>query len=456
MKVMAVNAEQSYIEIFNEFHQTLCSKSAPLLNQYRDAAFRSFESAGFPTHRLESHKYTDLADAFALNYGMNINRVEFPVNSSDLIKCEVQGINSYVFFLVNDSFYCPEFSKPALDELRSKGLLIGSLNEYATTHPDLVGQYYNKMVHENEDATVSFNTAFAQDGFFLYVPKGVCVEKPIQIISVMHSSVPTMANARNLIVLDENSQARVLVCAHTMEDVEFLSNRVTEVFVNRNAVYDHYKLENTHSKSVSIGSLFIKQMGGSNVLVNDITLHNGLTRNNVTIDLAEEHCETLLCGMAVEDRKEHVDNTTFINHLAPKCKSNETYKYVLDGESTGAFAGKIYVAPHAQKTEAYQVNRNVCMKTTAKMNTKPQLEIYADDVKCSHGASTGQMDDNALFYLRSRGIPETEAKMMLMYAFVNDVLENVRIEALKDKIKLLVEKRFRGELSKCSGCNVCK
>lgn len=453
---MAVNAEQSYIEIYNEFQKTLCAKSAPLLNQYREEAFRAFKSAGFPSRRLESHKYTDLTDAFAVNYGMNLNRIEYTINSSDLIKCEVQGINSYLFFIVNDTFYCPASSQTEMEELRSKGVLIGSLNEYASSHPELVGQYYNKIVHADEEATVAFNTTFAQDGFFLYVPENVRLEKPIQIISVMHASMPTLANARNLVVLEENSEARVLVCAHTMEDVEFMSNRVTEVYVGRNAIYDHYKLENTHSKSSAVTALTIRQMQGSNVLVNDLTLHNGLTRNTVTIDLAEEHCETLLCGMVVGDGKQHVDNTTHINHLAPNCKSNEMYKYVMDDESTGAFSGKIYVAPHAQKTEAYQVNRNVCMKSTAKMYTKPQLEIYADDVKCSHGASTGQMDDNALFYLRSRGIPEAEAKMLLMFAFVNDVLENVRISALKDKIKILVEKRFRGELSKCSGCNVCR
>lgn len=453
---MTVNAEQSYIEIYHEFQDTLCAKSAPLLNKQREEAFRAFESVGFPTHRMESHLYTEMTDLFSYNYGMNLNRVEIPISESSLIQCEVQGINSYVFFLVNDSFYCPESSEKILLELKEKGVLVGSLNAYAQTHPELVAQYYDQMISQRKDGTVLFNTAFAQDGFFLYVPKNVCIERPIQIISVMHSTVPTLANPRNLIVLEEGAQARVLVCAHTMDDLKFLCNRVTEVYVGRNAVYDHYKLENSNVQSTSISSLFIKQMGGSNVLVNDITLHNGLTRNNVTIDLTEEHCNTKLYGMAVMDGKKHVDNYTTINHKVPQCTSQELYKYVLNDESIGAFSGKIYVAPHAQKTEAYQVNRSVCMTPTAKMYSKPQLEIYADDVKCSHGASIGQMDDDSLFYLRSRGIPESEAKMMLMYAFLNDVLENVRIDALKDKIRLLVEKRFRGELSGCSGCTACK
>ena len=444
-----------YINLYKEFEKTICDKSAAPLNEQRAEAFSYFSRKGFQTKRDEAYKYTDAESWFVENYGMNLNRVPMRVSASELVKCNVSGLNSYLFFVVNDTFYCPENSMEDLEALRQEGVLVGSLHEYAETHPELVAKYYNKIATKN-DSYLSLNTAFAQDGFFLYVPKGVEISKPIQLIFVMHANVPMMANPRNLIVLEENAKAQVLVCGHTMDDLDTLSNRVTEVFVERNAVYDHYKLENTNAKTHAISGLYLKQMAGSNVLVNDITLHNGQTRNNVVIDLEEEHCETLLCGMAVADGKEHVDNTTVINHKVANCKSRELYKYVLNDASTGAFSGRIFVAPNAQKTEAYQINRNVCVTPEAKMYTRPQLEIYADDVKCSHGASTGQMDDSALFYLRSRGIPEGEAKMLLMYAFVNDVLENVRIPALKDKIKTLVEKRFRGELSKCSGCTVCK
>ena len=188
----------------------------------------------------------------------------------------------------------------------------------------------------------------------------------------------------------------------------------------------------------------------------DITLHNGLTRTRIQIDIDGEHCQTTLSGMAIGDAKQHIDNTTLINHHRPNCKSRELYKYVLNDEATGAFSGKIMVAEGAFKTEAYQTDRNVCMSPNARMYTKPHLEIYADDVKCSHGASTGRIDETALFYLRSRGIPEEEARMLLMFAFVSDVLDNIRIEAVKDKIRMLVEQRFRGELSHCNSCGVCK
>jgi Fe-S cluster assembly protein SufD len=241
-----------------------------------------------------------------------------------------------------------------------------------------------------------------------------------------------------------------------MDEVRFLSNRVTEVFVGENASYEHYKLENTHVKTTNLSTLLIEQKKSSNVLANVITLHNGVTRNSIEIDLNGEHCETLLCGMVLADKKQQVDNFTYILHNKPDCHSNELFKYVLDDESKGGFTGKILVATDAQKTSASQTNKNILLKTTAKMNTKPQLEIYADDVKCSHGATIGQLDETAKFYMQSRGIPEAEAKLLLMFAFTNDVIENIRIHSLKDRIKLLVEKRLRGELSKCEGCIICQ
>ena len=191
-------------------------------------------------------------------------------------------------------------------------------------------------------------------------------------------------------------------------------------------------------------------------MTNVITLQNGLTRINIEIDLNGRNCETELCGMVIGDKKQNVDNFTSVLHNQPDCHSQELFKYVLDDLAKGAFTGKLYVAKDAQKTAAYQTNRNILLNRTAKMRTKPQLEIYADDVKCSHGATIGQLDDKALFYMRSRGIPFEEARLLLMFAFTADVIENIRIDALKDRMKMLVEKRLRGELSKCEGCVICQ
>jgi Fe-S cluster assembly protein SufD len=241
-----------------------------------------------------------------------------------------------------------------------------------------------------------------------------------------------------------------------MDDVRFVTNRVTEVFVDENATYEHYKLENTHNKTTNLSTLLVDQKASSNVLGNIMTLHNGVTRNTIEIGINGEHCETTLCGMVVGDKNQQVDNYSSILHNKPNCHSTELFKYVLDDVSKGGFTGRLYVARDAQKTQAYQTNKNILLNRTAKMRTKPQLEIYADDVKCSPGATIGQLDESAMFYMRQRGIPEKEARLLLMFAFTADVIENIRIDALQDRMKMLVEKRLRGELSKCEGCVICQ
>jgi len=445
--------EQQYIELYKEQHESIKMHSAPVMNDYRDDAFALFEKLGFPTSALEDYKYTDLREPLSVNYGLNINQIPIPVNPYEVFTCDVPGINSYLYFVVNDAFY--PVSEPRNLPL-PEGVIIGSVKDIAIKHPELVKNYLGKLSNQKHDGLIAFNGAFAQDGFFMYVPKNVVLDKPVQLVNILRSDVDFMANSHNLIILEEGAKAQLLVCDHTVDDVRFLANRVTEVFVAENAFYEHYKLENTHSKTTNIASLLIDQQTTSNVLANVITLHNGVTRNTIEIDLDGEHCETLLCGMVIADKKQQVDNFTSIIHNKPNCQSRELFKYVLDDVSKGGFTGKLYVAKDAQKTAAFQTNRNILLSKTAKMRTKPQLEIYADDVKCSHGATIGSLDETAKFYMQSRGISENEARLLLMFAFTNDVIENIRIPALQDRIKMLVEKRLRGELSKCEGCVICQ
>ncbi len=443
--------EQQYIDLYKEHHELIKSKSAPVLNEGRDDAFALFESLGFPTNKLEDYKYTDVSNALALDYGLNINRLEVPVDPYNVFQCDVPGIHSYLYFVVNDSFYTKNEN-----EKLPEGVLIGSLKDYAISHPEIVQKYFGKLSSKRKDGLAAFNTAFAQDGFFMYVPENVVLDRPVQLVNIMRSDVDLMANSHNLIVVEKGAKAQLLVCDHTIDEVRFLTNRVTEVFVEENASYEHYKLENTHNKTVNLTSLLIDQKESSNVLANVITLHNGITRNTIEIDLDGEHCETNLCGLVFADKNQEVDNFTSVLHNKPNCHSEEMFKYVLDDSAKGGFTGKLYVAKDSQKTAAFQTNKNILISKTAKMRTKPQLEIYADDVKCSHGATIGQLDDKALFYLRSRGIPAKEAKTLLMFAFTSDVLDKIRIEALKDRMRLLVEKRLRGEVSKCEGCVICQ
>jgi len=447
-----MKVEQQYIDLFSQCEAMICRHSTEVMNAPRAQAFSDFERLGFPTTKEEKYKYTDAAKLFAPDYGLNLNRLDIPVNPYEVFKCDVPNMSTALYFVVNDAFYGKALPKTPLPE----GVLLGSLKELAIQYPDLVKKYYGKLADTSKDGITAFNTIFAQDGFMLYVPKGVVVDKPIQLVNILRADVNFMVNRRLLVVLEDGAQARMLVCDHAMDDVNFLSTQVVEVFVGDNAVFDFYELEETHNSTVRFSNMYVTQEANSNVLLNGMTLHNGTTRNTTEVTLNGRGAEINLCGMAIADKNEHVDNHTFIDHKVSDCTSNELFKYVLDDQSVGAFAGKVLVRPGAQHTSSQQTNRNICATREARMYTQPQLEIYADDVKCSHGATVGQLDEKALFYMQQRGISYKEARLLLMFAFVNEVIDTIRMEALKDRLHLLVEKRFRGELNKCQGCAICK
>ena len=447
-----MKVEQQYIDLFSQCEAMICRHSAEVMNAPRAQAFADFERLGFPTTKEEKYKYTDAAKLFAPDYGLNLNRLDIPVNPYEVFKCDVPNMSTALYFVVNDAFYSKALPKTPLPE----GVLLGSLKDMATQYPDLVKKYYGKLADTSKDGITAFNTTFAQDGFMLYVPKGVVVDKPIQLVNILRADVNFMVNRRLLVALEEGAQARMLVCDHAMDDVNFLSTQVVEVFVGDNAVFDFYELEETHNSTVRFSNMYVAQEANSNVLLNGMTLHNGTTRNTTEVTLNGRGAEINLCGMAIADKNEHVDNHTSIDHKVSDCISNELFKYVLDDQSVGAFAGKVLVRPGAQHTSSQQTNRNICATREARMYTQPQLEIYADDVKCSHGATVGQLDEKALFYMQQRGISYKEARLLLMFAFVNEVIDTIRMDALKDRLHLLVEKRFRGELNKCQGCAICK
>ncbi|HZJ80544.1 MAG TPA: Fe-S cluster assembly protein SufD, partial [Dysgonamonadaceae bacterium] len=263
-------------------------------------------------------------------------------------------------------------------------------------------------------------------------------------------------NRRLLIIAEAGAKAKLLVCDHALDDFHFVVTQVTEIFADESSVIDFYELEENSTKVTRLSSLFTAQQSKSNVIASNITLHNGYTRNNYRFRLLGEDAHATIGGLAIADKNQHVDNYAFLDHASPSCTSNELFKYVLQERSTGVFCGKILVEKDAQKTLAYQTNRNLLASADAKMYAKPQLEIYADDVKCSHGLTTGHLDDEALFYLQARGIPQEEAKMLLMVAFTKDVVELINIESLKERLEYLIDKRFRGELMRCGNCNVCK
>ena len=447
-----MKSEQQYIDLFTQCEAMICRHSADVLNAPRAKAFADFERLGFPTKKQEKYKYTEVGKYFAPDYGLNLNRLDIPVNPYEVFKCDVPNMSTALHFVVNDTFYDKVQPTGQLPE----GVIFASLKEVAIQQPELVKKYYGKLAQTSEDALAAFNTMFAQDGVLMYIPKNVVVEKPLQLVNILRADVDFMVNRRILIILEEGAQAKLLICDHAMDNVNFLSTQVIEVFVGENAFFDLYELEETHNSSIRFNNLYVEQLAGSNVLLNGMTLHNGMTRNTTSVTLAGRGAEVNLCGMAIADKNEQVDNHTFIDHKVADCTSNELFKYVLDDQAVGAFAGKVLVREGAQRTSSQQTNRNICATREARMYTQPQLEIYADDVKCSHGATVGQLDENALFYMQQRGISLKETRLLLMFAFVNEVIDTIRLDVLKDRLHLLVEKRFRGELNKCQGCAICK
>ena len=451
-----MNAEHQYIELYEQAREIIFSHAPEAMNAVRDEAFEDFRRQGFPSKKVERYKYTDTQKLFAPDYGVNLNRLEIPVDPYQAFRCDVPNLSTSLYFVVNDAFYNRQQPQAHLPE----GVIVGSLRE----NPHFIEKYYAKLAKTSEDAVTALNTMLAQDGLLVYVPRNVKVDRAIQVINILKATpqnaqrqVPDlMVNRRVLIILEEGAEIKMLFCDHAADDRNFLATQVIEAYVGENASLDLYCLEETHYKNVRLSNVYIDQQANSRVNHNVITLHNGVTRNRLDLTFSGEGAECGCYGCVIADKQQHVDNNTLIVHRAPHCTSNELYKYVLDDKAVGAFAGRVLVEHGAQKTASQMTNQNLTATREARMYTQPMLEIYADDVKCAHGSTVGQLNDAALFYMRQRGISLDEAKLLLQNAFINEVIDHMRLTPLRDRLHHLVEKRFRGELNKCEGCKLCK
>ena len=451
-----MNSENQYIDLYTQARQMIFDHASEAMNAVRDEAFRDFAASGFPTRKVERYKYTDIAKLFEPDYGLNLNRLQIPVDPYEAFRCDVPNLSTSLYFVVNDMFFRDDKPKGHLPE----GVIIGSLCD----NPEIVSKYYSKLANTSEDAVTALNTMLAQDGMLVYVPKNVKVERAIQVINVLkatplnvqHVVTDLMVNRRVLIILEEGAELKMLFCDHAADDRNFLATQVIEAYVGENASLDLYCLEETHAKNVRVSNVYIDQQAYSRVNHNVITLHNGTTRNKLDLTFSGVGAECQCYGCVIADKQQHVDNNTLITHKAPRCTSHELYKYVLDDKATGAFAGRVLVGQGAQKTTSQMTNQNLTATKEARMYTQPMLEIYADDVKCAHGSTVGQLNDAALFYMRQRGISLKEAKVLLQNAFINEVIDKMQLEPLRDRLHYLVEKRFRGELNKCKGCKLCR
>lgn len=445
-----MDALQQYIKLYRDHGSLVCAHAPEPLNRPRTAAFMALADMALPRLGDESYDVTSLPDLLAPDYGININRVPFAVDAAEAFKCGVPNISTLMAVLVNDAF------RPTTSMLRNlpAGVTVTSLAKAAESSPDLIHRYYGKLAGSHtRDAVAMLNTLFAQDGVFVHIGRGVVLEKPLQIVNLLNPSSPILAPRRILICLEEGAQASVLCCDHTASGAAASLNcQVTEIYLGPGAKLNFCELEESAATTSRLSNTYASLRDDAELVADGITLMCGHTRNQYDIDLAGAHTKCRLGGMAIAADTQTVDNRTTVRHHAQKGESHQVFKYILDDEARGSFYGSIVVDEKAKYTDAYQTNRNILASRGAKMYTRPQLEIYCDEVKCSHGATVGQLDAAALFYMRSRGIPEAEAKMMLMQAFMADVIDAIPLPALQSRLRQLVERRLNGHHDLCAAC----
>ena len=446
-----MSAINQYLDLFHNHRDIIDSNSAELINALRDDAARSLEAGSLPKAGSDNYENADLEAMLAPDYGINIADVNIEVNPAATFHCDVPRLSSNLFLMINDSPAETDRSRTGLPD----GVEVGSLRALANADPELFRKFYGKAA-DMENPVVALDTLLLQDGFFLRVKKGVCMEKPLQLVNILQNGTPLMAVRRMLIIMEKNAEAKLLVCDHTQNpDVDFLALETVEIFAAENSSFDFYSLEESTARTSRLSALYLEQEASSKVTIDGITLYNGTTRNEYYCRLNAENASLRLLGMGIEDEERKISTYSHISHLSPRCKSDELFKFTVDDSARAAFTGRIYVAPGAVKTEAYQSNRNLVGSDTARMESKPELEIYNDDVKCSHGTAIGQLDPMQMFYMRTRGLDEPTARLLLKQAFMADIIDGVNVEGLRDRLHNLVERRFAGASSACASCRGC-
>ncbi|MDR0970027.1 MAG: Fe-S cluster assembly protein SufD [Lentimicrobiaceae bacterium] len=434
------------VKFFERHKKTIAKDDYELVTKLREEAIRSFEKKEFLNEKTTANhsKLTDfLLDGFTFQLKPeNLNR-----DSINRFHCEMQDFDfeSEHITLLNS------WGNNIVQTLHN-GIVIGNMKVAMKLFPNIFEKFFGQAIKNQDNTLLDLNNAFWQDGIFIYVPKGKHATLPIQVMKLVDQVSKNLLQTRNLIILEPNSSLSLMDCDDSINHESNMINSVTEFFVAENAQLDVYKMQHINDNSVLINHSFVKQKANSTVRMNTLSFNGGAIHNNIHVNLDGEGGNADVFGLYLMDKKQHVDNQIRINHNKAHCNSSEQFKGILDDEATAVFNGYSYVAPNAQKTNASQSNNNLLLTSKARINTKPFLEIYADDVKCSHGATVGQLDQEALFYMRSRGISAANARLLLMYAFAADIINQIRIEPLLLRVDDLVKKRLRGELSICDKC----
>ncbi len=411
-------------------------EDASPIHDIRNEAIKTFEQKGFPTKKEEAWKYTSLNSVLKHDYSL-FPKTENTIEYKDIKPYLIHDIDSYKIIFI-DGKYSSHLSQTTHDGI---DVCLMSAALAKPKYRLVIENYFNKAA--TKDSLPSLNTAFSSEGAYIHIPKNKLVEKPIQIVHFSTGNeAALMLQPRNLIVVDENSHVQIIERHQSLTDNPVLTNSVTEIFANKRAIADYYKIQNDNQNASLIDNTFIKQKQESHVSVHTFSFGGKLTRNNLNFYQNGERIDSTLKGITIIGDKQHVDHNTLVHHIEPNCESHQDYKGIFEDSATGVFNGQVVVEKEAQKTNAYQSNNNILVSDKATINSKPQLEIFADDVKCSHGCTIGQLDESAMFYMRSRGIPEKEARALLMYAFSNNVLSSVKIPEIKQRITKLIAKKL--------------
>lgn len=434
---------------YNEISQGL--KEPDMIQQIRKRGIELFDIQGFPNHKNEKWRHKAI-DTLLETHSENFFEIQKhpdqfrPVN--EYFTCDIKDIGTSMYTFLN-GWYAHN-NQPL--EIHENGVVIGSILTAFEKYPELIQSYFAQMDPEKLDGMISLNQALFTDGIFVYIPDNVVVEQPIQIVSVIDSFNKIMVQHRHLVIVGKNSSLSLVHCDDSIHEENSFINNILEVDIAENGQLHYYKMENKDKQNLLVNHTFVNQKRDSRFVSNIITFNSGYVRNGIQVNLNEPGADAKLYGLYLVDRKQYVDNQVTVLHNAPDCTSNQVYKGIADDEAGANFNGHIVVQKDAQRTVAYQVNRNIALTDDAKITTRPFLEIYADDVKCSHGATVGQLDENAMFYIRSRGICPRNARMLLMYAFANEVANFVEIDKLRERLNDMIKRRLKGELTICDQC----
>jgi len=433
--------ESIYSNLRERFEASEHSSDNSKLSTFRAAALAAFERVQLPGAKNEAYKYTPITKKLSKNFAFNEGRQESGLGKEDLGEHIVPNLVGNVLVFVN-GLYSAELSTiiSPEDQCTIKGLE----DLYETTSSEGIITTENELSGFGSDPFLMLNAAMADSGVYVHVPAGKIVDQPFLIYHITDSTKGnTLQHSRNVFIFEKGSQANIVEYYSGRGEHASFTNTSTEILVKENAIVTLHKIQDEANQSVHVDNTHVRQAKHSVFSAFTISLNGDMLRNNLSISLDDEHIEANMYGLTLLDNKQHVDHHTIVDHRKPNCVSNELYKCILDDQSVGVFNGKIYVRPNAQKTNAFQSNKNILLSDDATINTKPQLEIWADDVKCSHGATTGQLDEEQLFYLRARGLGKETAKKMLLYAFALDVLEKVKLPALKEFIDSKLSNRLQ-------------